>query len=196
LLDLELWCTVSNAVSTYVKLKSTRTYPVQKGGGSGDLDSLHRKGAARTSPACERWCYGSGRRIAREGVGFSPCCATVGAKGGDRGPTSREIEVAAAGCRRMKRAQLGPMGKKKLRGAGSSCWRRTRRQRTRRTRGDAHRRQGAPNAGDWRLKTTVALRTLARSCERRGGLGTREGSSERCKRRRERERESGHIHRR
>jgi hypothetical protein len=96
LLDLELRCTVLNAVSTYVKLRSWRTYPVQKGGGSGDLDSLHRKGAARTSPACERRCCGSRRRIAKEGVGFSPCCAAVGAKGGDRGAALREIEVAVA----------------------------------------------------------------------------------------------------
>jgi hypothetical protein len=58
LLDLKLRYTVLNVVSTYMKLRSSRTYPVQKGGGSGDLDSLHRKGAACTSPACERRCYG------------------------------------------------------------------------------------------------------------------------------------------
>jgi hypothetical protein len=38
-LDLELWCTVLSAVSSYAKLRSSRTYPDQKGGVSGDHDS-------------------------------------------------------------------------------------------------------------------------------------------------------------
>jgi hypothetical protein len=37
-LDLGLWCTVFSAVSSYVKLRSSRTYPDQKGGVSGDHD--------------------------------------------------------------------------------------------------------------------------------------------------------------
>jgi hypothetical protein len=37
-LDLRLWCTVLSAVSSYAKLRSSRTYTGQKGGGTGDLD--------------------------------------------------------------------------------------------------------------------------------------------------------------
>jgi hypothetical protein len=126
LLDLELRCTVLSEVSTYVKLRSSRTYLGQKGGGSSDLDDLHQKGAACTSPACKHRCYGSRRGIVREGVGFSPCCEAVGDKEGDRGAASREIEVRQQNPGKRRGAQLGPMGRKKLRGTGSSCWRRTR----------------------------------------------------------------------
>jgi hypothetical protein len=37
-LDLGLWCTVLSAVSSYTKLRSSRIYLGQKGGGSGDHD--------------------------------------------------------------------------------------------------------------------------------------------------------------
>jgi hypothetical protein len=72
-------------------------------------------GGRRTSPACERWCYGSRHRKTREGVGFSPCCKVVGAKEAGGEAASRETE-AAAGSRRRKGAQFGPMGRKKSSG--------------------------------------------------------------------------------
>jgi hypothetical protein len=53
----------------------------------------------------------------------SHLAARRGAKEAGGGAASRETEAAAAGSRRRKGAQLGPMGKKKLRGAKSSCWR-------------------------------------------------------------------------
>jgi hypothetical protein len=57
------------------------------------------------------------------GVGFSPCCEVVGAKEAGGGAASRETEAEAAGSRRRNGAQFGFMGRKKLRGAKSSCWR-------------------------------------------------------------------------
>jgi hypothetical protein len=66
-----------------------------QGGGSSGHGGSHREGAARTSPACERRCYGSVRQKSREGAGFSPRRQASGEDDGVREATQREIDAVA-----------------------------------------------------------------------------------------------------
>jgi hypothetical protein len=72
-----------------------------QGGGSSGHGGSHREGAARTSPACERRCYGSVRQKSREGRGShhadKPRAKTMASARRRRGRSTRWPELEDGG---------------------------------------------------------------------------------------------------